>query len=75
LIRRQPSQSDGGGISPPGPRLSRDGRRIAFFGNSSTGDAHLFVLDADGASLTPVTTAKGEMNVMPQWAAAGGQTP
>ena len=50
------------------PRFSWDGRRIAFFGNSSTGDAHLFVLDADGSNLTPVTTAKGEMNVMPQWA-------
>ena len=51
------------------PRFSWEGRHIAFFGKNSTGDTHLFVLDADGSNLRPITTAKGELNVMPQWAA------
>ena len=50
------------------PRFSWDGKRIAFYGKNSTGDTHLFILDANGSNLTAVTTAKGELNVMPQWA-------
>ena len=49
------------------PRFSWDGRQIAFFGKSASGDTHVFTVDADGANLMAVTTNPGELNIMPQW--------
>ena len=49
------------------PVFAPDGRRIAFAGRNARGDTHLFVMDADGSNLTPVTNGTGELNVRPQW--------
>jgi Tol biopolymer transport system component len=51
------------------PRYSRDGRRIALMGRSARGDMQMFVMDADGSNLRPVTDGLGELNSMPTWAA------
>ena len=49
------------------PAFSPDGRRIALAGKNSQGDTHLFVMNADGSNLTPVTEGAGELNIMPRW--------
>ena len=49
------------------PAYSPDGRRIALAGKNSRGDTHLFVMNADGSNLTPVTDGAGELNIMPRW--------
>jgi Tol biopolymer transport system component len=53
------------------PTYSPDGRRIAFAGKDARGDTHLFVMDADGSNLKPVTDAAGELNIMPHWDGEG----
>jgi Tol biopolymer transport system component len=53
------------------PRYSPDGRRIAFAGVNTRGDTQLFIMDADGSNLMPVTDGTGELNIMPQWARDG----
>ena len=53
------------------PTYSPDGRRLALAGKNARGDTHLFVLNADGSSLTPVTDGAGEINVMPRWGTDG----
>ena len=53
------------------PRYSPDGGRIAFFGKNSSGDTHLFVMNADATNLTAVTDGAGELNIMPQWSHDG----
>ena len=49
------------------PTYSPDGRRIALAGKNSRGDTQLFVMNADGSNLTPVTDGAGELNIMPKW--------
>ena len=49
------------------PAYSPDGRRIALAGKNSRGDTHLFVMNADGSNLAPVTDGAGELNIMPRW--------
>lgn len=49
------------------PRYSWDGQRIVFMGGHLRGEVHLFVADADGSNVTPVTAGAGEINIMPQW--------
>jgi Tol biopolymer transport system component len=53
------------------PTYSPDGRRIALAGKNSRGDTHLFVMNADGSKLTPVTDVAGELNIMPRWSSDG----
>jgi len=53
------------------PIFSRDGRRIAFQGKTSSGDMHLAVIDADGSNRTAVTRTAGERNIMPHWGGDG----
>ena len=53
------------------PAYSPDGRRIALMGRNSRGDTHLFVMNADGSNLTPVTDGAGEINIMPRWGSDG----
>ena len=53
------------------PTYSPDGRRIALAGKNSRGDTHLFVMNADGSNLTPVTDGAGELNIMPRWGSDG----
>jgi Tol biopolymer transport system component len=53
------------------PRFSPDGRRIAIASRNSRGETHLFVMDADGSNLRPVTEGAGELNIMPQWGIDG----
>jgi len=53
------------------PTYSPDGRRIALAGKNSRGDTHLFVMNADGSNLTPVTDGAGEINIRPRWDSDG----
>ena len=53
------------------PAYSPDGRRIALMSRNSRGDTHLFVMNADGSNLTPVTDGAGEINIMPRWGSDG----
>ena len=53
------------------PAYSPDGRRIALMGRNSRGDTHLFVMNADGSNLMPVTDGAGELNIMPRWGSDG----
>jgi len=53
------------------PAYSPDGRRIALMGRNSRGDMHLFVMNADGSQLMPVTGGEGELNIMPRWGSDG----
>jgi Tol biopolymer transport system component len=53
------------------PRFSPDGRRIALSGRNSRGETHVFMMDADGSNLRPVTDGTGELNIMPQWGLDG----
>jgi Tol biopolymer transport system component len=50
------------------PRYSNDGRRIALMGRTALGDMQVFVMNADGSNLRPVTDGVGELNSMPTWA-------
>jgi Tol biopolymer transport system component len=49
------------------PRFSWDGRQIAFFGKTASGDTHVFTVDADGGNLFQVTTGPHGLNIMPHW--------
>jgi hypothetical protein len=53
------------------PAYSPDGSRIALAGRNSRGDTHLFVMNADGSNLTPITDGAGEINIMPRWGGDG----
>lgn len=49
------------------PVFSPDGGRIAFAAKNGRGDTQLFVMNADGSNLTPVTNEAGALNMRPQW--------
>jgi TolB protein len=53
------------------PSYSPNGHRIALAGKNSRGDTHLFVMNADGSNLTPVTDGAGEINIRPRWDSDG----
>ncbi len=53
------------------PSFSPDGRQVAFFSVTATGDLHLFTMGVDGKNLAQVTEGEDEQNISPQWSADG----
>lgn len=49
------------------PEVSRDGRRIAFFGGGRDGEINVFTMDSAGGAISQVTS--GTESVFPVWSA------
>jgi Tol biopolymer transport system component len=52
------------------PRFSPDGRRLVFVSDRS-GDENLYLADADGSNVRPLTTGDGAAYLSPEWTPDG----
>jgi TolB protein len=68
LLGRDRQELTRGGINN-WPAFSPDGRRIAF-GSSRAGDFDLYVMDADGGDVRPLTRGRG-LDMRPAWSPDG----
>jgi eukaryotic-like serine/threonine-protein kinase len=53
------------------PRVSPDGKHVAFFGRDTVGGVQVFTMSIDGKELRQVTEGSDQINTMPRWSGDG----